>query len=162
MILVGIDPGLTGGIGIVGHKAEFLSVHDMPVMQRQGAKAYVKNQVNGAALEDLLKTELASYDKNEIMVVMETPVAFPKQHVAVTASAFLTAGIIEGVLTGRHYNLKLVSPADWKKALKLTSTKEQCRAFAIRLYPGASLHRVKDHNRAESLLIAKYGHETYA
>lgn len=162
MICVGVDPGLKGGIGIIGHKAEFISVHDMPTMQRQGAKAYVKNQVNGAALEDLLRTELSDYDKNEVLVVMETPIAFPKQHVATVASAFLTAGLIEGVLTGRHYTLKLVSPSEWKKALKLTATKEQCRAFAIRLYPAASLHRVMDHNRAESLLIAKYGHETYA
>lgn len=162
MITVGIDPGLTGAIGILGHRAELISVHDMPVMQRQGAKAYVKNQVNGAALEALLKTELYNYDKNEIMVVMESPIAFPRQHTAVTASTFLTAGIIEGVLTGRHYNLKLVSPAEWKKVLKLTSTKEQCRAFAVRLFPAASLHQIKDHNRAEALLIAKYGHQTYA
>lgn len=162
MIIVGIDPGLTGAVGIIGHRAELLGVHDMPTMQRQGAKAYVKNQVNGAALEDLLREHLKDYDKNEVIIVMETPIAFPKQHVGVTASAFLTAGIIEGVITARHYSMKLVAPAEWKKALKLTSTKEQCRAFAVRLFPAASLHRVKDHNRAESLLIAKYGHQTYA
>lgn len=158
MILIGIDPGLTGGIGMLGHRAEYLNVADMPVMERQGAQAYVKNQVNGAALEELLRGWTATYDRNEVHVFIESPIAFPRQHVGVTASCFLSAGLIEGVIQARHYPHTLVRPTDWKKAMKLTATKEQGRALAIRLFPQASLGRVKDHNRAEALLIAKYGH----
>ena len=115
MIIVGIDPGLTGAMAVIGHDAEFISVEDLPTMQRMGAKAYVKNQVNGAALEEMLRARLNSYDKGEIMVIIETPIAFPKQHVGVTASSFLTAGIIEGVITARHYSHKLVSPATGRR-----------------------------------------------
>jgi len=162
MIVIGIDPGLTGAIGMVGHLGEYLEMADIPVMERQGAHAYVKNQVNGAALEELLRDWTKDYDRNEIHVFIESPIAFPKQHVGVTASCFLSAGLIEGVVMARHYRHSLVRPADWKKALKLTNTKEQGRALAIRLFPQASLGRVKDHNRAEALLIAKYGHDTIA
>jgi crossover junction endodeoxyribonuclease RuvC len=53
----------------------------------------------------------------------------------------------------------LVHPATWKAQIKLTGPgKNVYRAHAQRLYPQAPLGRVMDHNRAEALLIAKYGH----
>lgn len=169
MIILGIDPGLTGAIGLLGHKGEYLNVADMPTMQRQGASAYVKNQVNAAALEELLRSWLCDYDKNEIHAFVETPIAFPNQHVGTTAACFLTAGLIEGVLSARHYPHTLVRPTEWKKAMGLQAPKGQksgeaaakqaARSRAIRYYPEAPLALVKHHNRAEALLIAKYGYE---
>lgn len=162
MILIGVDPGLTGAIGILGHQGEYLGVHDMPTMARMGPKAFVKNQVNGAALEELLSTHLGHFSKNEVHVVIETPIAFPGQHISTTAAAFLTAGIIEGVVSARHYPHTLVAPKDWKAAIGLPARgdlKATARARAVRLWPTAPLTRVKDHNRAEALLIARYGHE---
>ena len=162
MITIGIDPGLTGALAMLGHKAEFLRVSDIPVMKRLGPKAAVKNQVNGAALEEILRGWTEDYDKNEIVAFIETPIAFPGQHVATIAAAFLTAGIIEGVLSARHFAHQLVRPADWKKAMGLSADKDQARARAIRLYPEAPLALAKHHNRAEALLIARYGHEQIA
>ena len=159
MIVIGIDIGLTGAIGMLDHRGSAIELADMPVMQRQGKAAYVKNQVNAGALMELLRVWTSPYERNEIHVVIETPIAFPGQHVATTAAAFLTAGLVEGVVAARHYPHTLVAPKDWKKALGLSDSKEQARAKAIRLFPtlAAELKRVKDHNRAESLLIAKYG-----
>lgn len=162
MIVIGVDPGLTGAIGMLGHRAEYLNVADMPTMTRLGKKAHVQRQVNGAALSELLKEWLHDYDANEIHCFVEMPIAFPGLHVAAVAASFHAAGVIEGVIAARHYAHTLVRPTDWKKALRLAATKEQARALAVRLFPEASLHRVKDHNRAESLLIAKYGHELVA
>lgn len=162
MILIGIDPGLTGAIAMIGHRAEYLGCQDMPVIARNGPKAHVKNQVNGAGLAELLRGWLSPYDKNEVHVVLEMPIAFPGQHAAAVAAAFHTAGVIEGVITARGYALTLVRPNEWKKVLKLGKDKNEARAHAVRLFPEASLHRVKDHNRAEALLIAKYGHDLHA
>lgn len=164
MILVGIDPGLTGAVGILGHKAELLGVHDLPTMQRMHAprKGGVMGQINPAELERLLAEHLGHFDKNEVHVYIELPIAFPKQQIQSVASSFLTAGLIEGVVAARHYPHTLVKPAEWKKALGLSDSKEQARAKAIRLWPGAPLNLVKYHNRAEALLIAKYGHERVA
>lgn len=160
MIVIGIDPGLTGALAKVGHRGEFLALADMPTMARGGPKAFVKNQVNGYALEDLLHAWCGEHDQNEIHFFIETPIAFPGQHVASIGASFLTAGHIEGIVMGRRHKHTLVAPRDWKKAVQLSSDKEQCRARAIRLFPLASeqLKRVKDHNRAEALMIAKYGH----
>ena len=159
MIVIGIDIGLTGAIGMLDWRGDAIKISDMPVMQRQGKAAYVKNQVNAAGLEELLRDWTSTYDRNEIHVVIETPIAFPGQHVATTAAAFLTAGLVEGVVAARHYPHSLIAPKDWKKALGLSDSKEQARARAIRLFPRLAdeLKRVKDHNRAEALLIAKYG-----
>lgn len=162
MIVIGVDPGLTGALGMLGHRAEYLRVADIPTMARLGPKAAVKNQVNGAALAELLHGWLEDYDRNEIAFFIETPIAFPGQHVATIAAAFLTAGIIEGVLSARHFAHQLVRPADWKKALGLSADKDQARTRAIRLYPDAPLALAKHHNRAEALLIARYGHERVA
>ena len=95
--------------------------------------------------------------------MIELPIAFPGQQIQTVASSFLTAGQLEGVVQCLNLPHTLVSPADWKKALKLTSSKEQARAAAIRRWPDAAplLKRVRDHNRAEALLIARYGHERF-
>lgn len=160
MIIIGIDPGLTGAIAQIGHRGEFKALADMPTMARAGAKAFVKNQINAAELASMIREWLGQFDKNEIHFFIETPIAFPGQHVATTAAAFLTSGLIEGTVAAGRYGHTLVAPKDWKKAMGLTTDKEQARARAIRLFPEAaqSLARVKDHNRAEALLIAKYGH----
>lgn len=160
MIIIGIDPGLTGAVAMIGHRGEYANLQDLPTMARAGSKAYVKNQINAGELTAILAGWLGGFDKNEIHVFIETPIAFPGQHVATTAAAFLTSGLIEGVIMARNYTHTLVAPKDWKKAMQLSTDKEQARARAIRLFPEAAplLARVKDHNRAESLLIAKYGH----
>ncbi len=166
MILIGIDPGLTGALAMIGHRAEFLHMEDVPTMQRLLApnKGGVKNQVNCYAVKEYLRSWLQPYDRNETHAVIELPIAFPGQQIQTVASSFLTAGHLEGVIQSMGIAHTLVRPAEWKKAMKLTSSKEQSRAMALRRWPEAShlLARVKDHNRAEALLLAMHGHEKYS
>lgn len=170
MIIIGIDPGLTGAFAVLGHRGECRALEDLPVMNRQGASAYVKNQIDPATFEAMLRDAIGSADRNEVHVFIEMPLAIPGQHSAVTASTFLTAGLIEGVVAARHYAHTLVAPSAWKKAVGLSSgrgmkkaeKKDMARSRAIRLFPDAPLSRTKDHNRAEALLIAKYGFDLIA
>ena len=48
-----------------------------------------------------------------------------------------------------------------ERAAAKGEAKEQARALVIQLYPGmaSSLTRKADHNRAEAVLIARYGYE---
>lgn len=174
MIIVGIDPGLSGALALLGHDAQLLHLEDIPVMQRGTGGAKVVNQVNATALADLLRSLLEPYDKNECLVMIEMAQSMPAavkdkfgrvkilQGGASIFNTGHTAGVIEGVVAALRFPHRLVRPVEWKKAMKLTATKEQCRAHAQRLYPEAPLHLVKHHNRAESILIARYGHQTYA
>lgn len=163
MVLIGIDPGLTGAIAMIGHNGEYLRLQDIPTMQRMATmkKGRVMNQVNCAAARELLAEWISPYDREAVHAVIELPIAFPGQNVGSVASAFLTAGHLEATISSLRIAHTLVAPVEWKKALKLTSSKEQARAAAIRRWPDAApiLKRVMDHNRAEALMIALYGHE---
>ena len=71
------------------------------------------------------------------------------------------AGAIEGVVAAQLIPLTLVEPATWKRHLRLNSSKEDCRARALQLLPSAAgeLQRIKDHHRAEAILLGFYGLE---
>lgn len=162
MVIVGIDPGLTGALALLTQRG-LQAVHDMPVMMRGNGTGMVKNQVDSVALRQLLRDWLSPFDKNEVMVMIElqAPIGGKLQGVSSIFSLALTAGIIEGVVAAANYPHELVQPAVWKKAMGLTAkvkdAKGMARTMAQRTYPSAELHLVKHHNRAEAILLAKYG-----
>jgi hypothetical protein len=72
-------------------------------------------------------------------------------------------GLWRGVLAAEEFDVRVVKPQAWKAALGLKfkgSTKDDSIAMARSLFPeiAGELKRKKDHGRAESLLIAAYGH----
>lgn len=72
-------------------------------------------------------------------------------------------GLWRGVLAAEELNVRVVKPQAWKAAMGLKfkgSTKDDSIAMARSLFPEIAneLKRKKDHGRAESLLIAAYGH----
>lgn len=157
MIVIGVDPGLEGALAKVGSDG-LIDMQDMPIMPRS-AGGTVKNQVNAAALFQLLRGWTEGHSKNEFMCFWERVNAMPKQGSASTFSLGHTAGIIEGVFCSFGLSHEMITPATWKKYFKLSSDKDAARALAQRYYPQASLARKKDHNRAEALLIARFGWE---
>lgn len=172
MIVIGIDPGLSGAIALLDHRGHYVAVEDMPLMQRGTAKASVKNQVNVAALAELLREFARDHDRNEITVLIERATPMPAvkptpgrgkgyrilQGAASLFSLGHSAGAVEATAVALGFRHQLVSAGEWKRALKLGREKEQARAAAIRLFPQAPLGHKRDHNRAEALLIACYGH----
>ncbi|HEX6992409.1 MAG TPA: hypothetical protein VF151_11005 [Gemmatimonadales bacterium] len=171
MIVIGIDPGLTGAIACLDHHGEVRLIADIPVMQRASGKAAIKNQVSPAGLLEVLQICRQDDGAIQLMVLIEKAQPMPgmikgnpkAQRSATTFSLGLSAGLIEGVIAAAGYPHELVHPATWKAKLKPGKDKEAARAMAIRLYPGAAgqLGRVKDHNRAEALLLAHYGRQLY-
>eukprot|EP00982_Pelagococcus_subviridis_P001559 12440-Pelagococcus_subviridis.AAC.8 len=74
-------------------------------------------------------------------------------------------GLWKGVLASAGLTVVVVKPQAWKWALGLArkgagGSKDESRAMAKALFPEVedALKRKKDHGRAESLLIAAYGH----
>lgn len=62
---------------------------------------------------------------------------------------------------GQRFTAAQEAQRKQERARAKNAAKEQARALVIRLYPGISslLSRKADHNRAEAILIARYGHE---
>ena len=77
MIIIGIDPGLSGAIAILRDK-KILGLFDVPVMS-EGKKN--KRQINSAQLVKILKEFTNDKKDEEVVVVVEQVNAMPGQGV---------------------------------------------------------------------------------
>ncbi len=159
MILLGIDPGLSGALAALDAHG-LRDVADMPIMARGKGTGRVKSQVNPAGILELLRGW--SDPRDSLLAVLEHVAAMPGQGVAGVFSLGDSYGCLRGVLAAKGISVKIVSPGAWKRAYGLDSDKERARARAMELYPAASLSRKRDHGRAEAILLARYGLEHFA
>jgi crossover junction endodeoxyribonuclease RuvC len=144
-----VDPGLTGALAVIDQAGVIHLLADLPTIQRGSGR--VTRELDAAGLAHIVRPFVGKV----IVATVETVSSRPGQGVASMFSLGHSSGIIAGVLTALGVPVQGVAPARWKKAMGLIGTdKEAARAAASRLFPSASLHRVKDHNRADSLLIA--------
>lgn len=150
MIFLGCDPGLTGALAAVDSAGHVHLLEDLPTITR--GKGRVKRELDPAGLAHLLRP-IAGDIK---LAVVEQVGSMPGQGVASVFSLGHTSGVIAGVISALGIPLQLVAPATWKKPLGLTRDKSMSRTVASRLYPEVALHRVKDHNLAEALLLARH------
>jgi crossover junction endodeoxyribonuclease RuvC len=155
--VIGCDPGLTGALARIDD-GKLMEVVEIPTNAKGARTGTVKNEVNAAALSDLLR-EWSRDWPDDAMFVIERVGAMPGQGIASTMSLGDTIGCIRGVVAARGYPLHWVTPQRWKKHYGLQADKELARARAIELYPGVDLKRKKDHGKAEAILIARYGWE---
>lgn len=155
-VAIGIDPGLSGAVGILGSAAE---VHDMPtiVVSKTG---FVKRAIDVHGLATTLRPYSALYLMGtDVKVAIERVNAFPGQGVGSMFSLGMSYWGAVGVVAALGLPLELVEAKDWKAHFRLSKDKEMARGLASRLFPGVDLTRKKDHGRAESLLIARYAME---
>ena len=157
MVIVGIDPGLSGAIGVLESSGKASTVLDMPIMVKGKGTGAVKNCVNPRGLYDLLM-RLGSID----YCVLETVNSMPGQGVAGVFSLGDTYGAIRSVIACLGIPLINVPPVTWKKHFKIQKDKEVARSLAIQTFPEIAdrLSRKKDIDRAESLLLALWGYQT--
>ena len=157
MRIIGIDPGLSGGIAIL--EDNYIKIlFDMPVMP-DGQKN--KRQLNSALLVKLIKDNIEILE-NTIMVVEQVN-AMPGQGVTSMFNFGQTFGAIKGICAALGLPIFFVRPAKWKKHFELiNSSKDASRTKAIEMYPSISeqLSKKKDVNKSDAILIARYYSET--
>ena len=157
MRIIGIDPGLSGGIAILEDN-KIKKLFDMPVMP-DGKKN--KRQLNSALLVKLIKQNIESLE-NTIMIVEQVN-AMPGQGVTSMFNFGQTFGAIKGICAALGLPIFFVRPAKWKKHFELiNSSKDASRTKAIEMYPSISeqLSKKKDVNKSDAILIARYHSET--
>ena len=151
-MILGIDPGISGGIGIVKPDGTFWKCEHLPTITVGTGKAKGKRKINAAALCRMLEGDSFS------LCLIEKVASMPKQGVASTFSFGYSAGIIEGVVGCLGIPYDFVTPQKWKKHYSLLGCdKDAARAKAQQFFPDASLALKKDHGPAEALLIARFG-----
>ena len=157
MIVVGIDPGLSGAIAILENN-KVLNIFDMPVMA-EGKKN--KRQLNSAQLVRIIKD--STKPNAEIEVVVEQVNAMPGQGVTSMFNFGQTFGAIKGVCAALEIPIFFVRPSKWKKHFELiNSSKDSSRTKVIEMYPSLSsqLAKKKDVNKSDAILIARFYTET--
>ena len=157
MIIIGIDPGISGAISIIENK-KILEVYDTPTMI-DGKKN--KKQINSAQVTNIIKETLNIGKK--VVVVVEQVNAMPGQGVTSMFNFGQSFGVIKGICAALSLPIYFVRPTKWKKHFNLIKTnKDASRTKVIEVYPEISskLHRKKDSNRADAILIALYFNDT--
>ena len=153
MRIIGIDPGLSGGIAILDDSKIF-DIFDMPIMA-EGKKN--KNQLNSAQLVNIIKRHILP--NKETFVIVEQVSAMPGQGVTSMFNFGQTFGSIKGICAALGLPIFYVRPAKWKKHFELiNSSKDASRTKVIEMYPSISsrLTKKKDVNKADAILIARY------
>ena len=157
MKIIGIDPGLSGGIAVLENN-KVLSIFDMPVMS-EGKKN--KRQLNSAHLVSLIKENIKSNE--DVAIVVEQVNAMPGQGVTSMFNFGQTLGAIKGVCAALELPIFFVRPSKWKKHFELiNSSKDSSRTKAIEMYPtlSAQLAKKKDVNKSDAILIARFYSDT--
>ena len=157
MKIIGIDPGLSGGIAVLENN-KILNMFDMPVMA-EGKKN--KRQLNSAQLVSLIKDNIKVNE--EIVVVVEQVNAMPGQGVTSMFNFGQTFGAIKGVCAALGLPIFFVRPSKWKKHFELiNASKDSSRTKAIEMYPTLSnqLAKKKDVNKSDAILIGRFYSET--
>jgi crossover junction endodeoxyribonuclease RuvC len=153
MRIIGIDPGLSGGIAILDDLKIF-DIYDMPIMS-EGKKN--KNQLNSAQLVNIIKKNLIP--SGDTFLIVEQVSAMPGQGVTSMFNFGQTFGSIKGICAALNLPIFFVRPAKWKKHFDLiNSSKDASRTKVIEMYPSISprLSKKKDVNKADAILIARY------
>ena len=152
MIILGIDPGLSGALALYNTSEQTVEVFDMPVLElvRNGKK---KGEVSAQALANLLAGRgiKAAY--------LERVNAMPGQGVTSVFSFGRSTGIVEGILAAYDIPTTLVTPQAWQKAVGQRAGKDGSRERAMQLFPAQAdlFQRKKDDGRSDAALIAYYG-----
>ncbi|WP_440917082.1 crossover junction endodeoxyribonuclease [Candidatus Pelagibacter sp.] len=160
MLIIGIDPGISGSISFLDN-GKILDVIEMPIMA-DGKKN--KKQVNGSQVYNEISKRIKQFEKNQIRVVIEHVSAMPGQGVTSMFNFGQSFGILKGICTAMQLPMYFVRPAKWKKYFNLlNSEKDASRTRAIEIFPyfSSQLSRKKDSNKADAILIASFYHETY-
>ena len=160
MLIIGIDPGISGSICFF-KDGKILDVIEMPTMT-EGKKN--KRQVNGSQIYNEILKRIKQVEKQEIRVVIEQVSAMPGQGVTSMFNFGQSFGILKGICSAMQIPMYFVRPAKWKKYFNLiNSEKDASRTRAIEIFPyfSSQLSKKKDSNKADAILIASFYYETY-
>lgn len=155
MIVLGIDPGLGGGLALledIERSVVLLDLADMPIVERGKGR-----DVDGRELATLCR------EWKPGLVVLEAVHAMPKQGVSSTFSFGRGVGIVVGVLSSLGIPFLEVGPQTWQKSVLKGipgEGKRRVLSWAWSIFPDAALKtgrgRIID-GRADALALAWYG-----
>ena len=146
MIFLGIDPGMSGGIGVM-------------TMAGDAEKANVSSVIFNKMTEMDISIEFESLKAKSaysggILAFIENVHGFPGMSVVAVSSFMGNFGFLRGCLYSHNIPFDLVSPQRWQKELgcRTHGDKNISKAKAQQLFPELKI----THANADAILLAEY------
>ncbi len=160
-MIIGVDVGITGAITLYNPEAQAIECHDIPTIVKytsgktKAGNPKQRKEVDLIRLKALLVI-LAS--KGASQAVVEKIASRPNDG-AIQAFKFGEVyGVVKASLVTLGFIITEVSSQRWKRHFNLIGLeKDAARLLAIEIFGNEYFTRKKDHNRADSALIACYG-----
>jgi crossover junction endodeoxyribonuclease RuvC len=138
VLVLGVDPGLSGAIAGLSNDGALEFVSDLPIV-RDLKLAWV----DGNALQGTLQNALGGRTGRAIV---ERVSSMPGQGIASSFQLGVGFGSILSLLQAMRISIEFVTPAVWKKSYGLGKDKRASLHKARLLYPNAELH-IARHSR---------------
>ena len=181
MKIIGIDPGLDGGITIM-ENGEIKEVHSMPIYsvttkkKLKSGKYQIQRHIDAYTFADIL------FKHKDATIYMESVNPFAGMGSASSTRMAISIGRLEGAMAAMGFKWKQVTPKAWQKVLWIsddyidrtkvdktvnqskTDTKKTSSNAASRIFPGYNF--IPDGKRAphdgwfDSALIAEFGNRS--
>jgi len=167
MIYIGIDPGVSGGIGVITVRPDLLVTGiEVQAFKIPATEMDLHNLLKGICFNSNLRIV-------DVFCYLEKAQAFPgaqkvtrcprcsytlktrqSQGVASTFKFGMQYGTLKGILTALHIPFELIRPVDWQRALGCMTKgdKNISKTKAQQLFPDIKVI----HATADALLIAEH------
>jgi crossover junction endodeoxyribonuclease RuvC len=147
-MILGVDPGKSGAIALLDSNGELIMVEDMPVTDKHVSTHLLADIIGSHA-------DAAAILGETLICVIENVWSSPQMGVTSAFSFGRSKGLVEMAAAAFGCRIVMVSPAKWKKDMKLNKDKGIARKTAMDRWPKHShtFKRVKDDGRAEAALI---------
>ncbi|MBO2925382.1 hypothetical protein J5H75_27315 [Pseudomonas asiatica] len=153
--ILGIDPGLSGGLSIIDEHFNLVACYPMPTIQVDGGK----RRVDPRPVFDFI----AQHEPD--LAVVELVGARPKQGVVSMFSFGDSFGVVRAIAECLCPEVRYARPQEWRGYQSLSGlSKEQLAEIAFEVFHADQIYKkprggksaVRD-GISDSLLIAKYG-----
>lgn len=159
-IVIGIDPGLKGGIALIDIHDVVIAADKLPTVPiKTGNKT--KQELDMSAILMYINSYMLKY--KPVLCVLEAVHAMPGQGVTSMFTFGMGYGMLRGILAALNLQVMLVSPVSWKAAVLADNTHDKGGAIAYckEHYPYVSLipkgKRKPQDGIADAICLAKYG-----
>lgn len=150
MIVLGVDPGLSGALCV--YNGIDVELADIPTCKLAGKRRYDLPEIVSYLFGMVGR---AVNSKEKMYAVVEKVSGRPGEGIVSSRTIGYGEGIWHMAFTIYGIPYESVAPQTWKKEYGLIGAdKKASIAIAKQRFPSASLDRQKDHNRAEAILLA--------
>lgn len=143
MTLLGVDPGFKGALAFLADERTVVA-YNMPITKRPNGKTYLD-------AEDIARL-VEQHGPSEAWI--EDVYSSPQMGVTSAFSFGEGKGTLIGVLAALRVPVRFVSPARWKREMRLTAEKADAKQLARGIF---GKHALSNEGKCEAALIGLYG-----